>query len=387
MAKIVPKNWSKIFNIDTALLKPQAINDMFISFTAYTSPEVSLKNVGKSDVYNTTKVSKVADEYKFFYPKDNITESINHIYGDNSGKLLESISGIRQKIGGLAGSVLQVSSGATKGSLLEEPFIYTKTERRTFSINLSLFAYDDLDADIYDPIKFFRKFSYPTRIKEGEGGTIIGKLPGGIIHPNVFKITGGIFKTNQIEDNFCILNDMNVDYNTDIKFLKEGYPMQANLTLNFTELNQMYADKFDDKKINVRITDVELAQGTGLDDTIFGPTKPPWVESIKTMQNKSTLSRPQIDMPEDTRNIQEKLKDKAVDSVKEIKPKLEEMVKQSPLYRRATHLPETVDSELRGKIDNIIKTSPLYKKVIGITEIDPLHLAEVKGILRKIRGY
>ena len=139
ITKTVPQNWNRMFKIDADKV-PNNGEDLFLKFTAFTPPKISLTNIAKDNLYDIQSSEDVA-AYKFFQPKDNIVERINHVYAENPSKILESLSGFRDIIAKGTGFGLQLQSGGTQGSLFEEPFLYSKTDRRTFSIVLNLHAY------------------------------------------------------------------------------------------------------------------------------------------------------------------------------------------------------------------------------------------------------
>jgi len=358
----IPKNWAKMFNID----KEENIDNMFLIFRTYPAPVLAVENIGRDNMYSFPDKANALEQYNFFYPKDNISEKIDHVYSENNSAVIESLTRTRQAIGGKLGAAVQISTAGRQGVLHEEPFLYSKTERRSFSINLMLIAYSDLEEDIYGPIKFFRNNSYPTRLT-GTGITTNiagGQRLGRIQNPNIFRISGGLFNTNQVNDSFYILNNINVDYNTDIKFLKEGYPMQAMLTLDFTELVQMYADKFRavEAKINVKLEDQEVVSQS-LSDVVK--------ENIQNTIKNSPIVRAAKNAP----TIIEQ----------EVKRKVTEMVKENPLYKQVTSITD-IDPRQRLEVEKITNNSPLFKKILNITDIKTNHKEEVDNILRKIRG-
>ena len=155
--KIVPKSWASMLGIDTAKNKT-ASTDLFLTFSVYPAPKIKITNSTKDDMYEFSSNENKVAEYKFYYPRDNIQEDIKHIYADDTSKLQEMFNDARGAAATGINLAAQVTSDSTRGALMETPSIYAKSERRSFSINLPLIAYNDLEEDIYGPIRFFRKY-------------------------------------------------------------------------------------------------------------------------------------------------------------------------------------------------------------------------------------
>ena len=146
------------------------------------------------------------------------------------------------------------------------------------------------------------------------------------------------------KESFFALDGMNIDYSTDVKFLKDGLPMQANLTLDFTELTQMYADSFDNVKISYR--------GSKADEIATDIEFVPQAGPVKTIDTT---------------------------------PRLIKMLKKTTIAKRINNLPETLATEARRSISAIVRSNKYFKKLDTALNLDPLHLLEIKGILRKVR--
>lgn len=358
ITKVVPKSWSSMLGIDTAK-NPNAINELFLTISVYAAPKIKITNTGKEDMYEFSSAENKVAEYKFYYPKDNIQEDIKHVFVDNTSKLQEIFNDARGTAAAGINLAAQVSSSSTQGALMEEPFIYAKSERRSFSLNLALVAYSDLDADIYDPIRFFRKYSYPRK----------GRGVGHIHYPHIFRLDGGPFRTNQASDSFYVLEDISISYHDDIKMLKGGHPMQANLTLGFTELVMMYADKFDERPVNVKITETAREKGSGL-----GGADIPDYQGIEDMTKPSSNA-----IPKDAEKVGGNILDAAKDTI-------EDTIKSTRVYNMVSNAKDIIYSEAKTAITEQIKESSLYQKYQTLLESDPRHLDEVRRILRKIRG-
>lgn len=349
----IPRNWKTMFGNKNE----QDINNMFLTIVAWSPPRIKVITTDLTNIYDYT-ASKRIEGFRFFYPRDNIQEQIKHVYSETSSTVTEAITGFRGGVTKNLAAVTEASTGATGGALTEEPHIFNKSERRTFSINIPLIAYDDLDKDIYEALRFFRKNSYPRRRRDSKGTPLLNIIE----YPSVFKIRGGLFETNQpaIGSTF-VLEDCTIDYAANTKKFIEGLPIEATLTLGFTELNILFGEDFDATPINVNVT-----------------------QSSKRGELGATLKA--------SKNARESVEDTGYSKsspvgAKEVKGSkitdVSKYIKKSRLARSITSLPET---DLLLEAEAMVKSSNLYKKVTGLVDIDPTHLAEVKKVLGKIRG-
>ena len=336
---VVPRNWKTMFGNKNE----DDINNMFLTIEAWSPPEVNAITTDLTNIYNFTASQRI-EGFKFFYPRDNIQEQIKHTYSESSSSYSEALAGFRGGITKNLTAIVEASQGTTGGALTEEPHIFNKSERRNFSINIPLIAYDNLEKDIYEAMRFFRKNSYPRRATDSKLKALLNTVQ----YPSVFKIRGGLFDTNQpAKGSTFILEDYTIDYNANAKKFIEGLPIEATLTLGFTELNLLFGEDFDATPINVNI-----GESGG---TANRPPSKRISEGVTTAEGAITTD-------------------------------VTEYLKKSRLGKRITNLPETISDTLKAEAEEMVKSSELYKKITALTDIDPLHLAEVKSVLGKIRG-
>lgn len=360
---VIPRNWKTMFGNKN----DNDINNMFLTIEAWSPPVINAITTDLTNIYNF-KASERIEGFKFFYPRDNIQESIKHTYSESSSTYSEALAGFRGAVTKNLTAVVEASQGTTGGALTEEPHIFNKSERRTFSINIPLIAYDDLDKDIYAAIRFFRKNSYPRRATDSKLKALLNTVE----YPSVFKIRGGLFDTNQpAKGSTFILEDCNIDYNANAKKFINGLPIEATLTLGFTELNLLFGEDFDDTPMNVNISTAP-ARGY-VRETTFASTgyRPlPHIEEMtKPSKNEVTNVSPSVDTLDKT-----------------LLGNVTDYVKKSKLAKKITNLPDTIEDRLKQEAADAVKNSDLYKKVTALTDNDPIHLLEVRAILGKIRG-
>jgi hypothetical protein len=337
----VPRNWKTMFGNKN----DGDINNMFLVIEAWSPPSIKVLTTDLTNIYNYAS-SEFLEGFRFFYPRDNIQEQIKHSYSESSSTYSEAIAGFRGGLTKNLTAVVEASTGATGGALTEEPHIFTKSERRSFSINIPLIAYDDLEKDIYAITKFFRKNSYPRRSNDSGGKALLNTIQ----YPSVFKIRGGLFDTNQpAKGSTFVLEDCTFDYNPNVKSFIKGLPTEVVLTLGFTELNLLFGEDFDATPVNVNIGESGGAS---------------------TLPSKNKFNEGAIGMRGETALITD----------------VSEYLRKSKLAKRITNLPETIEGKLKDEARSIVQESSLYKKVTALTDNDPVHLAEVKAILGKIRG-
>ena len=357
---VIPRNWKTMFGNKN----DNDINNMFLTIEAWSPPRINAITTDLTKIYDFTASQRI-EGYKFFYPRDNIQESIKHTYSESSSTYSEALAGFRGAVTKNLTAVVEASTGTTGGALTEEPHIFNKSERRTFSINIPLVAYDDLDKDIYAAIRFFRKNSYPRRASDSKLKALLNTIE----YPSVFKIKGGLFDTNQpVNGSTFILEDCSIDYNANAKKFIEGLPIEATLTLGFTELNLLFGEDFDATPINVNIGE------TGGSTTVATQG-----EVTSRDANLSNMLKPSSNAVTNVTGAIESVDSSLLNSVTEY-------VKESKLAKRITNLPETIESALVAEATNIVQSSELYKTVTSFTDNDPLHLLEVQAILKKVRG-
>ena len=339
---VIPRNWKTMFGNKN----DDDINNMFLTIEAWSPPVINAITTDLTNIYNF-KASERIEGFKFFYPRDNIQESIKHTYSESSSTYSEALAGFRGAVTKNLTAVVEASQGTTGGALTEEPHIFNKSERRTFSINIPLIAYDNLDKDIYAAIRFFRKNSYPRRATDSKLKALLNTVE----YPSVFKIRGGLFDTNQpAKGSTFILEDCNIDYNANAKKFIEGLPIEATLTLGFTELNLLFGEDFDATPINVNIGE------SG--------------RNVSKLPSKNKFNEQAIGIQGETSLITD----------------VTDYVKKSKLAKKITNLPDTIEGRLKQEAADAVKSSDLYKKVTALTDNDPIHLLEVRAILGKIRG-
>lgn len=377
----VPRNWQKMFGTDN----PEDINNMFLSISAYTTPTINYLTTDITNVYAFEKVSQFVGGYRFYYPKDNIQENIRHIYSESNSKFGEAIMEIRGGITKNMTSAVQAVQSTTQGVLNEEPHIYNKSSRRVFSLNIPLIAYDDLDKDIYDITRFFRRLSYPRKAKDAFAKNLVNTIE----YPHVFKIRGGLFDTNQpVVDgkygSFFVLEEFTIDYSPEVKLLKDGVPMQAMLTLMFTELNLVFGDDFDSPPVNVNVS----YSGKGENRVpLIGKDQQAFIDKI-TKKSRKQQPDPVANPTALPRKLDSKSRPTNDEPAnKSLADNIRDRLKNSRLAKRINNLPETVEKAVLNEVRKTIQSSTLYKKVTAITDIDPVHRLEVRNILKKTRGF
>jgi len=238
---VVPKDWATMFGVDKAK-NPNFFSSNFTTFEAYSPPEVQYWMNALSEPYIFSK-SDLLGSYAIYLPATPLIETIQHTYG--SGSTYDMAMGaFKSALAGVGNAAMSFKSSGQKGVLYDAPKIYEESTRRTFDVQIDLSAYDDMDKDIYNVISFFRRFSYPKRI---------GHYLGRIEMPAVFKIHGGVWSTFQSAENFYIIENMSVTYGDKIKLMKYGMPMQAGMTIKFTEILPATRERFSQAKVKYGI--------------------------------------------------------------------------------------------------------------------------------------
>lgn len=398
----VPRNWKTMFGNKN----DNDINNMFLTIEAWSPPTVNAITTDLTKIYDYT-ASEFLEGFKFFYPRDNIQEQIKHTYSDSSSSFSEAMAGFRGGLTKNLTAVVQASTGTTGGALTEEPHIYTNSERRTFSINIPLIAYDDLEKDIYEITKFFRKNSYPRRSKDSKLKALLNTIQ----YPSVFKIRGGLFDTNQpVNGSTFVVEDCTIDYNPNVKAFIEGLPIEVMITIGFTELNLLFGEDFDATPVKVNVSysggknnvaQIGQNQQTFIDKTTkkskldagHVTKSTPLVDEGHDFDVERILDTSSMQQPNPSANpsvlptkLDKNSRAVAVAPNEDLLGQVKTLVKESKLAKRITNLPETIEDVLRQEATDMVKSSDLYKKVTALTDNDPIHLLEVKAILKKIRG-
>ena len=350
----IPRNWKTMFGNKNE----NDINNMFLTIEAWSPPVINAITTDLTNIYDFTASERI-EGFKFFYPRDNIQEQIKHTYSESSSSYSEALAGFRGGITKNLTAVVEAGGGTTGGALTEEPHIFNKSERRSFSINIPLIAYDDLEKDIYEAIRFFRKNSYPRRATDSKLKALLNTVQ----YPSVFKIRGGLFDTNQpAKGSTFILEDYTIDYNANAKKFIEGLPIEATLTLGFTELNLLFGEDFDATPINVNISQTSTRGDVGAKLSASKNAR----ESVEDTGYSKSIAGGGVGGEEGS-----------------LITDVSKYLKKSRLAKSITSLPDT---DLLLEAEVMVKNSSLYKKVTSITDVDPIHLAEVKAVLGKIRG-
>ncbi len=358
--------------------------------------------------------------YKFFLPNTPIDETIAHKYTADSSTYATAANKANTWAKSVTSAGIETSSLGTRGAVYDAPLLWTSADRRRFSITLDLFSYDNLNDDIYLPIMFFRKFSYPDR----EGTTGI-KILGNILYPCVFKITGGAFdRLSAVKEyQYYTLVNMSVKYNSHTSFFKKGIPMSATLILGFEEVINIYADMFQKIETDITIRDtkrytptIEEAQQTSLDKfkKNVKEASPPVYKSLSKDEvnniinidaynttKVSTKTHLKVDNGDITEVVADDTeKGNRFYEIKNINPDNTKMVSTSTspsnlstperfaLQRtQAVKLLKnaipTLKAEAISAITNIVQKSAIYKTIDTILNTDPRHYYEVKKITKR----
>ena len=419
--EIVPKNYNKIF--------PWASqnDDNFLMFEAHLPPTINYYNqitgTGSKGPYNFSGSGLVSGKhtYKFLHPSSEITEVINHDYSNDSSTFQTAMIKWNNAVKSIATSVQQLVSGSTHGAVFDAPFIWNKADRRQFSINLELFAYTDLNADIYEPIAFFRKNSYPNResgtqnVFTGERSSSDTTSLGFIGYPSIFKITGGAFKAfrthtaSEKDSSFYSLINMNVKYNSSTKFFKEGLPMSATLSLTFQEVINAYADNFLDLEETTSVTIVDGESFAKIKDELqivdiqkIGKKNLRSSEGFGKGGAKKLTLEQNMDVKYNVKDTEDgNNRNKRYWEVDDINPTNTPFItlqtseenlsvdssifgnslSNTQLVKTAKNIVPILKAEATSAITAMVQKSSLYKKVDDFLNTDPRHEAEVKDIL------
>ncbi len=228
-----PANWQGIIKNYN---KSQYPLDSLITINTYPPPSVNILATNSYQMYDFKDVSKMDGSLTVIKPDDDVvTEDIRHEYGSELGRIGNFITGFKKTIAGLMRDITAIGGNYSKeGIFFEEPVYFTNTEKRAFSFDLVLFAYSDVDNDVYQPIRWLKYFSHAKKINN----TTLR-----LQFPNVFTIKGREF--NYMNLGYCVLTGIGVQYGDKSKMTdKLGRPMQATVSLNFEELRMRFAQDF-----------------------------------------------------------------------------------------------------------------------------------------------
>lgn len=371
----VPKNWNKLlrlnlnsgFNDITGEFTSPSVSsgvlgtegtikedDLFLHFQVYPHPKIKYEDryIKGQLPYEFSNSPIDSESYKFLHPNSDLHERIVHTYNSDNTTFASAMGRITDLINSVVSANVSAFNRGTKASVYDVPVMWSNTERREFTININLFVYDDIEKDVYEPIRWFRKHSYPTLnqakdIKDSgkfienaksniEQVSLASRL--GIIDmPHVFRISGGAFKTLQSVSryNYYNLVNINIDYNDKGKFFIQGFPMFATLQLTFQEAIKMYSDMFDGKQldiIKINIKENEIIQPTKGDTRVADFEKPSTIfERFVSATGIAKL----------TRNLEERIKNEAIAFVLKT-------IQGSNLYKR---FDDILNIDLRHRIE------------------------------------
>jgi hypothetical protein len=394
--KIVPFNYAKIFKVEDSV-NYEKFN--FLKFEAFSAPTV---NYGRQQVFGappyTFKPNERKGSYKFLHPNTEITENISHNYSNDTSTFATALNKFNTNLTSVINSWTQFGSASDKGAVYDAPFLWKDAQRRTFTVTLDLFAYSDMDKDIYEPIMWFRKNSYARRgLTEKDNVKSLGFIK----YPSVFKITGGAFEKFNANKkyNYYSLKNISVRYNAMSKFHKDGIPMTATVSLTFDEVINIYADMFGDLGENVVITetlngnffDVSEAQKKNI-----GDIQNNWKGGDGRVGQKKLTSEQKMDI-----NYNVPLTDiqnERYAEVDKINPttlpfqNLPSIVKGTYIYQKADALLNSNPVALAQhtlEVKNVLGETPsLYRKIerqlktIQSFDLTPEKIAEVKAIIK-----
>lgn len=371
----VPDNYQELLRLD--IPKVNEIGeiyeeDLFITFEAFPPPQISYLSTflqGSTSPYRFAQSSSLGG-YRFLHPNQEISERISHSYNADSSTFASAVNNMLDKGVSVVNAWKQFTSTGTEGAIYDAPVIWASTERREFNIVLNLFAYNDVEKDIYGPIRFFRKHSYPRKTGSGEGApgilSEIGKRLGTIRYPAVFKISGGAFDTlNANNDiNFFNLTNMTVNFNDTIKFMRRGTPMQAKLSLTFQECLKMYSNWLDPSKMTISINEKvnNIVSPVGNRD-ITARFRNNY--AITAMSKAGTIKRPNATA------LKEKITEQA------IKFALQK-IQSTAVVRAVSNLKQRAINEAIYYALRKIQGSGTYKKIDDALNIDPMHRIEMR---------
>jgi len=411
-----PKNWAKMFGIDTSI--NQNTDNLFMTVEAFTTPSIryfDLHSWGTESPYDFAACQPAkgpdgnpADTWKIWWPKESLKESVRHDYSENSSSFDTAMNDIKENVASVVKAPAHIMNKSTGSLVYDAPMVWSKTPRRDFSMVIHLLAYDDMDSDVYDLLKFFRNNSYSTRT---------GNKFNMVDYPSVFKITGGVW--NIIQNPECpyyTLRMVDITYGEQVQFLKGGLPMSATLNLTFTESNVIFKDMFDKKRVNISVKGLtdgsnaageadEKAQrqtirkiqrkfgsnngdypvnlGNGMVD---GADTDPFNAQRETMFDmQKGIVRAKGFVPLASPVPEKKAQSASGTAPSPYAAVLKTIAKQL-LVRAAQNAKNIIIAQVKSKITELIQKSKLYKKITSVTDIDPRHRVEVKSKMKKVKA-
>jgi len=275
---VFPYNWSRYVqaNMVEALDPAEFVEKYCLTFRVYHPPIVNYFATSSRGAYRPGSPIGSVPAHSFFFPKNSIREQIQHSYNEYENALADAIKGgkeiVKGAISGVQGALNLLPEkwrgGSQKGLLFEEPTYFTNTERRIFNITLNLYATSDIN-EVYEPIRFFKKYSHAGRATlakdETIGSGVLNKVEA-FTFPSTFTIEGALFGSlsnpnvaispNSISRRHMILKSVVSTYNPgDIQFLKEGYPMHAQLDLEFEDVHSLFSQDWEGSELKVSVTE------------------------------------------------------------------------------------------------------------------------------------
>jgi hypothetical protein len=258
---ISPKNWKTLF---PGTEGEDFLDKNFLRISAYDSPVVNYLATSTQDSVKPS--SKVLETWYFYMPKNSIREETSHSFSASEGALADTLrkgksiaieAGRTFEKGKTVIDSVRGKSSKPANVLTEEPTFFEKTEKRKFDLILNLYGTSDVEAEIYNAIRFFKKNSHAGFKGHSKGTT-------SITFPGTFTINGRLFDhpaMAPVQQNrrHLILKNMVTEYNSEINFIDDvtGLPIEARLTLQFEEVNSLLSNDWDDEadRINIDINE------------------------------------------------------------------------------------------------------------------------------------
>ena len=258
---ITPKDFGSLFEGASEKTHEFMIRN-FITFHAYESP---ILNYSATSTQEAITPGGELESYAFFYPRSSVREEISHEYAELEGvmaSMLRLLKGAGKEAGksivllenlfGKGKATITGGKPTTHAILDEEPTYFTRTNKRRFDITLDLYDLGNIQEDIYDPIRFFKKYSHATRAStlasDASEALPVGVGLSSFTYPSTFRITGNLFEggyinPNSISRQHLLLHNMSVEYNPEGQMLnKSGLPIHARMTLTFEDAQSLFSN-------------------------------------------------------------------------------------------------------------------------------------------------